>query len=52
MLQATQSKVSGTQWVTSTDLTNAHEETVVIETYDGLHYPELWSWYSRDTGIE
>jgi quercetin dioxygenase-like cupin family protein len=26
----------------------AHEETVVVEIYDGPHYPERPSWYSND----
>ena len=26
----------------------AHEETVVVEMYDGPHYPERPSWYSND----
>jgi len=26
--------------------TIAHEETVVVEIYDGPHYPEVPSWYS------
>jgi hypothetical protein len=25
----------------------AHEDTVVIEVYDGPHYPERPSWYAR-----
>jgi quercetin dioxygenase-like cupin family protein len=28
--------------------TLAHEETVVIEIYDGLHYPQRPSWYAND----
>ena len=28
--------------------TLAHEETVVVEMYDGPHYPERPSWYSND----
>jgi 2,4'-dihydroxyacetophenone dioxygenase len=28
--------------------TLAHEETVVVEIYDGPHYPERPSWYSND----
>lgn len=28
--------------------TLAHEETVVLEIYDGPHYPERPSWYSDD----
>lgn len=28
--------------------TFAHEETVVIEIYDGPHYPERPSWYTDD----
>jgi hypothetical protein len=26
----------------------AHEETVVIEVYDGPHYPEKPSWYTDE----
>ena len=28
--------------------TRAHEETIVLEIYDGPHYPERPSWYSND----
>jgi 2,4'-dihydroxyacetophenone dioxygenase len=28
--------------------TLAHEETIVLEIYDGPHYPERPSWYSDD----
>jgi len=28
--------------------TLAHEETIVLEIYDGPHYPERPSWYSND----
>ncbi len=28
--------------------TKAHEETVVLEIYDGPHYPQRPSWYSDD----
>ncbi|MDR3466869.1 MAG: cupin domain-containing protein [Xanthobacteraceae bacterium] len=28
--------------------TIAHEETVVVEMYDGPHYPERPSWYTND----
>jgi quercetin dioxygenase-like cupin family protein len=28
--------------------TLAHEETIVLEIYDGPHYPERPSWYTRD----
>jgi quercetin dioxygenase-like cupin family protein len=28
--------------------TTAHEETVVLEIYDGPHYPQRPSWYSDD----
>ncbi len=28
--------------------TLAHEETVVVEMYDGPHYPERPSWYDND----
>jgi 2,4'-dihydroxyacetophenone dioxygenase len=28
--------------------TVAHEETVVLEIYDGPHYPQRPSWYSND----
>ena len=28
--------------------TLAHEETVVVEIYDGPHYPERPSWYTND----
>ena len=28
--------------------TLAHEETVVVEMYDGPHYPERPSWYTND----
>ena len=28
--------------------TLAHEETIVLEVYDGPHYPERPSWYSND----
>jgi hypothetical protein len=26
--------------------TRAHEETVVLEIYDGPHYPEVPKWYT------
>ncbi|MGO4714614.1 cupin domain-containing protein [Bradyrhizobium sp. 2TAF24] len=28
--------------------TLAHEETIVVEMYDGPHYPERPSWYNND----
>ena len=28
--------------------TLAHEETIVVEIYDGPHYPQRPSWYSND----
>jgi hypothetical protein len=28
--------------------TLAHEETIVLEIYDGPHYPQRPSWYSND----
>jgi 2,4'-dihydroxyacetophenone dioxygenase len=28
--------------------TIAHEETIVVEMYDGPHYPERPSWYTND----
>jgi quercetin dioxygenase-like cupin family protein len=28
--------------------TLAHEETIVVEIYDGPHYPERPSWYTND----
>lgn len=28
--------------------TLAHEETIVVEMYDGPHYPERPSWYTND----
>ena len=28
--------------------TLAHEETIVLEVYDGPHYPERPSWYADD----
>ncbi len=28
--------------------TLAHEETIVLEVYDGPHYPERPSWYAND----
>ena len=28
--------------------TLAHEETIVLEVYDGPHYPQRPSWYSND----
>ena len=28
--------------------TLAHEETIVVEIYDGPHYPQRPSWYAND----
>jgi len=28
----------------------AREETIVVEIYDGPHYPEMLSWYTDESG--